>query len=126
MSPWQRIHIDFAGPFLGKMYFLVIDAHSKWGEVFQMNHTTTTKTINILRLLLSSYGLPEQVVSDNGPQFASAEFQQFMQGHIRSAPYHPASNGLVEHFVRTFKESMSAGKNDGLSQSLVGKFSPHI
>ncbi len=119
MRPWQRIHIDFAGPFLGKMYFLVIDAHSKWGEVFQMNHTTTTKTIDILRQLFSSYGLPEQVVSDNGPQFASAEFQQFMQGngirHIRCAPYHPASNGLVERFVRTFKESMSAGKNDGLS-----------
>ena len=41
--PWQRVHIDFAGPFLGKMYFLVIDAHSKWGEVFPMSQTTTMK-----------------------------------------------------------------------------------
>ena len=35
--------------------------------------------------------------------------------HIRCAPYHPASNGLVERFVRTFKEAMKAGKNDGLT-----------
>ena len=119
--PWQRIHIDFAGPFLGKMYFLVIDAHSKWGEVFQMTQTTTTKTVELLPQLFASYGLPEQVVSDNGPQFVSEEFRQFMQGngirHIRCAPYHPASNGLVERFVRTFKEAMKAGKNDGLPLS---------
>ena len=114
-------YIDFAGPFLGKMYFLVIDAHSKWGEVFQMTQTTTTKTVELLRQLFASYGLPEQVVSDNGPQFVSEEFRQFMRGngirHIRCAPYHPASNGLVERFVRTFKEAMKAGKNDGLPLS---------
>ena len=105
--PWQRIHIDFAGTFLGKMYFLFIDAHSKWGEVFQMTQTTTTKTVKLLRQLFASYGLPEQVVSDNGPQFVSEEFRQFMRGngirHFQCAPYHPASNGLVERFVRTFK-----------------------
>ncbi len=103
------------------MYFLIIDAHSKWGEVFQMTQTIATKTVEVLRQLFSSYGLPEQVVSDNGPQFVSEEFHQFMQGngicHIRCAPYHPASNGLVERFVRTFKEAMKAGKNDGLSLS---------
>ena len=105
--PWQRIHTDFAGLFLGKMYLLVIDAHSKWGEVFQMTQTTTTKMLEVLRSLFASYGLPEQIVSDNGPQFVSEEFYQFMQGngihHIRCAPYHPASNGLAERFVRTFK-----------------------
>ena len=118
---WQRVHVDFAGPFLGKMYFLIVDAHSKWGEVFPMTQTTTTKTLEVLRQVFASYGLPEQVVSDNGPQFVSEEFRQFMQGngirHIRCAPYHPASNGLVERFVRTFKEAMKAGKNDGLTLS---------
>ena len=119
--PWQRIHVDFAGPFFNKMFFLVIDAHSKWGEVVQMAQTTATKTIEVLRQLFSSYGLPEQIVSDNGPQFVSEEFRQFMQSngirHIRCAPYHPASNGLAERFVRTFKEAMKAGKRDVLSLS---------
>ena len=31
--PWQRIHLDYAGPFNGKMFLVVIDAHSKWMEV---------------------------------------------------------------------------------------------
>ena len=33
---WQRIHIDFVGPFLGQMFFLIIDAYSKWLEIFLM------------------------------------------------------------------------------------------
>lgn len=43
--PWQRIHIDFAGPFLGSMFMLVMDAHSKWLEIFQINAATTEKTL---------------------------------------------------------------------------------
>ena len=118
-KPWQRVHIDFAGPFLNKMYFLAVDAHSKWPEVFEMAQTTTTNTISILRHLFARYGLPEQIVSDNGPQFISDEFSQFMRlngiKHTRSAPYHPSSNGAVERFVRTFKQSLKAGEKDGLS-----------
>ena len=117
--PWQRVHIDFAGPFLGKMFFLAIDAHSKWGEVIEMSSTTALKTIEVLHSLFAAHGLPEQIVSDNGPQFVAEEFQQFMQEnrirHIRCAPYHPASNGLVERFVRTFKEAMKAGRNDNFT-----------
>ena len=118
-KPWRRIHIDFAGPFLNKMYFLVVDAHSKWPEIFEMTQTTTSKTVSLLRHLFAKYGLPEQVVSDNGPQFISDEFAQFMcrNGirHTRSSPYHPSSNGAVERFVRTFKQTMKAGEKDGLS-----------
>jgi hypothetical protein len=54
-KPWQRIHIDFAGPFLGKMFFLVVDAHSKWPEVFEMAQTTATHTIAVLRQLFAQY-----------------------------------------------------------------------
>ena len=42
--PWQRIHVDFAGPFLGKSFLVVVDAHSKWPEVFEMSSTTALKT----------------------------------------------------------------------------------
>ena len=117
--PWERVHVDFAGPFLGEIFFLAIDAHSKWGEVYPMVHTSSSKTIELLRHLFASYGLPEQLVSDNGPQFTSEEFKWFMKGngirHIRCAPYHPASNGLAGRLVRSFKEAMKAAKHDGLS-----------
>ena len=67
--PWQRIHIDFAGPcFGGRMFLIGVDAHSKWPEVIVMKTTTTSATIQELRKLFSAYGLPEQLVSDNRPQ----------------------------------------------------------
>ena len=112
-KPWQRVHVDFAGPFLGKTFLIVVDAHSKWPEVIEMPSTTAPKTIAELRRLFAAYGLPEQLVSDNGPQFVAEEFAIFLKRngvkHIRSSPYHPSSNGAAERFVRTFKQAMKAG-----------------
>ena len=111
-APWRRIHIDFAGPFLGHMFFVVMDAHSKWPEVVTMKSTTAEKTIEVMRCLIAHHGIPDQVVSDNGPQFTSEEFKQFLKGnrikHILSAPYHPASNGLAERFIQTLKRALKA------------------
>ena len=107
-KPWQRIHVDFAGPFYHQSFLIVVDAHSKWPEVIAMKSTTAVATIQELRRLFAAYGLPEQLVSDNGPQFVSSEFVNFLKGngvkHIRCAPYHPSSNGAAERFVQTFKE----------------------
>ena len=118
-QPWQRIHIDYAGPFRGKMFLLLIDAHSKWPEIFEMASTTSGSTIAMLRRVFAAYGLPEHLVSDNGPQFTSTEFREFLRSngvkHIRTAPYHPASNGAVERLVQTFKQAMKVGEQDGFT-----------
>ena len=58
--------MDYAGPFLGKMFLIVVDAHSKWPEVLVMNFTTSQDTIEALPTLSGCYGLPKQLVSDNG------------------------------------------------------------
>ena len=104
---------------MGKNFLLVIDAHSKWGKVVETNSTTSSKTIAVLRQLFATYGLPQQLVSDNGPQFTSDEFAAFLMGngvrHSRCTPYHPASNGEAERFVRTFKEAMKASRYEGLT-----------
>ena len=50
-TPWKRIHIDFAGPFLNKMFLIVVDSHSKWPEVIQMTSTSAAKTIEVLQSL---------------------------------------------------------------------------
>ena len=116
--PWDRVHVDFAGPFAGKMFLLVVDAHSKWPEVCIMSTTTATKTVNVLREIFARYGLPQQLVSDNGPQFVAEEFSLFLKlngvKHIRCAPYHPASNGAVERMVQTMKQSLKAGLSQGV------------
>lgn len=115
-SPWERIHVDFAGPVKGVMYFVIVDSHSKWIEVEPMNSTTTEKTMDVLRSLFARYGLPKELVSDNGPQFTAAAFTEFMSTngirHSKSAPYHPATNGAAERVVQTLKNALRAGKDD--------------
>ena len=106
---WQRIHIDFAGPFLGHMFLLVIDSHSEWLEVEILPiKVSSERTIQCLRSLFARYGLPDQLVSDHGPQSVSHAFKQFTRNngvkHIRTSPRHPTSNGAVERSVRTFKD----------------------
>ena len=109
-KPWVRIHVDYAGPFMGHMFLVIVDAHSKWMEVYPTTSSSSQVTIEKLRMCFASLGLPEQLVSDNGPSFVSEEFQQFMKNngiqHIRTSPHHPSSNGQAERAVQTFKSSM--------------------
>ena len=106
---WQRVHIDLA-ELEGQSYLVLTDAFSKWPEVFEMKSTTTSKVLDLLRFIFACYGLPQQLVSDNGPQFTSAEFKEFCGRngiqHVRVAPYHPASNGAAERLVQSFKASL--------------------
>ena len=109
-EPWKRVHLDFAGPFLGHMYLIATDAHSKWVEVKIMSKITASHTILELRDIFATLGSPDTVVTDNGPTFTSSEFRLFMSHngikHITVSPYHPSSNGLAERSVQTFKRAM--------------------
>lgn len=126
-TPWYRVHVDFAGPFQGFLFLIIIDAHSKWPEVIKMKTATSTTTANQLRTVFARYGLPKQLVSDGASIFTSREFEDFMKSnsikHIVSPPYHPQSNGQAERFVRTFKDSMKAANLDtGTLQLKMDKF----
>ena len=89
-TPWTRLHLDLAGPFLGHMFFILVDAHSKWIEVEQMTSTTSSAIISTLRNIFSRFGLPNVIVTDNGRNFVSAEFESFLKRngiqHLTSAP----------------------------------------
>ena len=106
--PWTRLHMDFAGPKEGRMFLVIIDTLSKWLEVIPMKTATALTTVQQLRTVFARFGVPESVVTDNGPQFVGREFEQFCNRngirHEKVAPYHPASNGLAEQAVRTFKQ----------------------
>lgn len=77
-----------------------------------MTATTGTATISVPRAVFARYGLPHEVVSDNGSQFVSEEYQTFLRMYriklTLGPPYHPADNGLVERHVRTFKVTCKA------------------
>ena len=76
-------------------------------EVSMVSSATSSVTVERLRAMFATHGLPETVVSDNDTVFTSDEFKQFVDRngirHIRIAPYHPSSNGQVERAVQTFK-----------------------
>ena len=106
----SNIHIDHAGPFMGKMFLVVVDAHSKWLDVVVVPSTSSNITIQKLRMIFATHGLPDTLVSDNTAGFIGVEFKQFLQRngirHITSAPYQPATNGLAERAVKTLKEGL--------------------
>ena len=109
-KPWCYLHIDHAGPFLGKYFFILFDAYSKWLEVHIVNSTSFEVIIQNLHQIFSIHSLPEQIVSDNRPAFTSHEIKEYMKQcgihHIRTSPCHPSSKGLMEHAVQTFKSSL--------------------
>jgi hypothetical protein len=89
-----------------------VDAYSKYAGVHRVKRPDAELTVKTLREVFALFGLPNQLVSDNGPAFIAEEFQEFLRSngvkHVRSAPYHPQTNGEAERFVQTFKRAMKA------------------
>ncbi|XP_014211950.1 uncharacterized protein K02A2.6-like [Copidosoma floridanum] len=134
-APNQRIHVDFCGPIEGYMYIVITDAYSKWVDIRELPNNTANTTIKILKEYISIWGLPGTIVTDNRPTFTSEEFKVFLEKnnikHLRSAPYHPASNGATENAVKTFKTkfkllSKKLSHHDALYKYLfVYRTTPH-
>ena len=131
--PWARIHIDHLGPFQGKIILVVVDAYSKWIESVIVPSTSSQATIKALRN--NTHGIPETIVSDNGSEFTSCEFGDFTRKngirHIKTAPYHPASNGLAERAVQTIKEGLKKMTLGNLETRLARflyhyRITPHV
>ena len=124
-KPWSRLHMDYAGPLLDHMFLVVVDAFSKWLEVVPVRNATSRVTIDKLRSICSIHGLPDTIVTDNATVFTSSEMKQFYLSngikHITSAPYHPASNGLAERAVQTFKSALKKFK-DGSLETKIQRF----
>ncbi|XP_046608877.1 uncharacterized protein K02A2.6-like [Neodiprion virginianus] len=105
--PFERIHIDFAGPFMGAILFILVDAYSKWPEIRVVKNMLASTTIDVCTDIFAQFGFPEVLVSDNGGTYISSEFESFLKlhgiAHKFSAPHHPASNGQAERFVQMIK-----------------------
>ena len=120
-APWDRVHIDY-GEWKNHHFLVLVDAFSKWPEVKVVSTTTTRMTVNTLSDIFATHGYPRILVSDNGPQFTSAEFADFLLQnnivHYKSPPYHPSTNGLAENMVKNVKHHFKKHKPTNMSLCL--------
>ncbi|BES92812.1 Hypothetical Protein NTJ_05622 [Nesidiocoris tenuis] len=114
---WQRIHVDYAGPYQNHHFLIMVDAKSKWAEILPCRTAPTSKsTIELMEEVFARFGFPDIMVSDNATIFTSGEFKQFCStaGITQKfiAPGHPATNGLAERNVQTLKHRLAAMENE--------------
>ena len=97
--PWQKLGSDLF-ELQGKDYLLIVDYFSRFVEVIKLTSTTSNAVITATKSVFSRYGVPELLMTDNGPQYVCAAFRQFAEEynfeHITSSPHFPQSNGQAE------------------------------
>ena len=125
--PWQRIGTDlfeFQGYY---SYLLVVDYYSRFIEITRLECTTSEEIILQTKKIFARYGIPEVVVSDNGPQYSSEAYaafaRQFQFEHVTSSPRYPQSNGEAERAVQTVKNLLK--KEGDLYTLLYCRIDPH-
>lgn len=106
--PFSRIHADFFY-FERRTFLLVVDSFSKWLEIIWMKYgTDSDKVLKEFVGFFARFGLPDVLVTDNGPPFNSKNFTTFLERQgiqvFKSPPYHPQSNGQAERLVRVSKD----------------------
>ena len=94
--PWLKLGSDLF-EYKGATYILIVDYFSRFVEILKLSTTTSTSIIVALKTIFCRHGFPETLVTDNGPQYSSAEFHFFSESydfkHITSSPYYPRGNG---------------------------------
>ena len=117
-QPWQQLGADFM-MFDGSEYLVIVDYYSKMPIVRKMptSQCNSAKTITVLKELFAEHGIPEEIRSDNGPQFASHLFAEFTKDwnikHSTSSPRNPRSNGQAESAVKIVKGLLTRAKCSG-------------
>uniref|UniRef100_A0A8C6NRG0 Gypsy retrotransposon integrase-like protein 1 n=1 Tax=Nothobranchius furzeri TaxID=105023 RepID=A0A8C6NRG0_NOTFU len=119
--PWEKVGTDLFNH-NGSEFLLCVDYFSKFPNILKLTETTSRGVIVAMKSIFARHGIPDVVVSDNGPQYASAEFKEFAKRwefkHITSSPTHAQSNGQAERMVRTIKNLLKKSEN--------GKGDPYI
>lgn len=108
--------MDIVGPINGapasaRFAITLIDYRSKWVEIGLTSSVETEDVIKFLSPVWAREGYPDEIVTDNGPQFTSKEFESYLTArgvkHTKSSVYWPRGNSTVERFNRTFKSWIS-------------------
>ena len=120
--PWAKVGADLCDH-SGQILLVISDYYSNFIEVEHLNKATTSTVSKALKSMFARYGVPDVLISDNGPQFASEEFAGLAQKwgfeHITSSPHYPQSNGKAENAVKTVKRLFSNCKERNCSEFMA-------
>ena len=118
-EPGVQWGVDICGPFFnGQSLLVAVDHATGWPEILSRARINAGDVARWLdQDIFARYGLPNAIITDNGPQFAAKEFQDFLKGydvhHSRTAVYTPTENGIVERFNRVIKTTVQAEVVEG-------------
>ena len=124
-EPWERIAMDYFY-MNGRLYILICDYFSKFPFMFQVKTTSFANLKDHLEELFSVEGIPDEIMSDNGPPFNGKEFSSYLTGlgirHTTSSPNYPRSNGFIERQIQTVKRLIEKANSSGRShqEALTG------
>ena len=117
-NPWQKVGTDLF-VWDNATYLLVVDYYSHFIEIAKLSRTTSQGVIDHLKSIFARHGIPQVVVSDNGPQYASSLFKDFANQygfhHNTSSPRYPQANGEAERAVQTVKRLLLKSKDPYLA-----------
>lgn len=106
-EPWSWIAFHLVGPLpgtkRGNQYLLTcIDLSTRYPEAIPVKGTETKELVDLLFKVLGNHGIPERVLTDQGPQFVSTLFAHLCNKigikHVKTTPYRPQTNGCLERF----------------------------
>lgn len=114
--PWEHVASDLF-MYKNAMYLLVVDYYSNFIEVVKLPDIKSSTVIMYMKSLFARHGIPKLLTSDQGTQYTSSEFAQFMKEwdikHVFTSPYFPKSNGLAERSVGIIKRLLSKCDESG-------------
>lgn len=115
-SPWIKVASDVFH-LLGHHYVIVTDYYSGYIEIERIADTTSPSVITKLKKIFARHGIPQELFSDNGPEYIANEFTSFSKEwdfkHTTSSPYFAQSNGLVERSIQTVKRTLKKARDAG-------------
>ena len=124
LTPFEQIFADFF-EFGGHHYLVAGDRLSGWSEIFSTPSGSAWSgargLIGCLRSLFSTFGVPDELSSDGGPEFTAGVTRDFLNTwgvrHRISSAYHPQSNGRAEVAVKSAKRLLrsNVGPNGSLN-----------
>lgn len=113
--PWANLSADIF-EWNNCQYLVVVDSFSGWFEFELLSNMSSSSVISKLKRLFATHGIPEKLMTDNGTQFTSREFELFTKQwnftHLTSSPHYPRSNGLAENAVKQAKQLLEKSKTD--------------